>query len=302
MTLKCPNCGSTDLYYDPETGELICRKCGYVIETTIDVGKEWREFSLKDAETKRRAGSPTSLVKLSTGLSTEIGNIEDLYKLSEEERAEFMRLKKWQQRTTSSLERNLKIAMQELKRVTSQLNLPQTVEEEAGKIYLEAAEKGLIRGRSIETVVAACVYIACRKLEIPVTFEEIAQVANVNKKELGRTYRYIIRQLKIKILPISPVEYVHRFGALLNLPPEVIAKAVEIVEKARELDLTSGRGPQGIAAAALYIAATMYGIRKTQREIAEVAGVTEVTIRNRYKELVEKLGLQIEETTTKRRR
>jgi len=291
--LICPNCGSNNIIYDPDTGEYICKDCGYVLDISIDLGKEWREFTAKDMEAKRRTGSPIDLTKMGAGLSTEIGNIEDLYKLSDEDRLAFLRLRKWQQRTVSSLERNLRLAMTELKRIISQLELPEYIEKEAARLYLLAAEKGLVRGRSVETVVAACVYIACRKYEVPKTFDELAQAAGVNKKELGRTYRFLIRQLKIKIQPISPIEYVHRFGSQLGLPPEVIAKAVEILEEAKKKDLTSGRGPTGLAAAALYIATTLYGIRKTQREIAEIAGVTEVTIRNRYKELIEKLNINI---------
>ncbi len=290
--LVCPVCGSTEFVYNPQTSELVCKKCGYVIEEVPYLGREWRILEGDDFESKARTGGPMTYSKIASSLTTEIGKAEDLYALSDEERRMFERLRKWQQRSTSSYERNIKLAQQELKRLSSLLQLPQHVEETAMKLYLTAAEKGLIRGRSIESVVAACVYVACRMHDVPRTLDEVVKASGVYKKELGRTYRHLIRNLKIKITPIDVTEYVHRFAAILNLPPEVTAKAVEIVQKAKELDLTAGRGPAGIAAAAIYLAVFMHGIKKTQKEIAEVAGVTEVTVRNRYKELIEKLGLQ----------
>lgn len=295
-SLTCPVCSSHEFIYNPKTSELVCAKCGYVIEEVPYLGREWRVLEGEDFQTKARTGSPMSYSNIASSLTTEIGKAEELYQLSDEERKMFERLKKWQQRATSSYERNLKLAQQELKRLSSLLQLPPHVEETAMKLYLTAAERGLIRGRSIEAVIAACVYIACRLHDVPRTLDEVVKASGVHKKELGRTYRHLTRHLKIKILPIDVTEYVHRFSAILKLPPEVTASAIEIVQKAKDQDITAGRGPAGIAAAAIYLACVMHGIKKTQKEIAEVAGVTEVTVRNRYKELIDKLGLhEIEE-------
>ena len=232
------------------------------------------------------------------GLSTVIDwRNKDSYgkDLSANKRAQLYRLRKWQRRirVSNASERNLAFALSELDRITSKLGLPRHVRENAAIIYREAVEKGLIRGRSIEGVVAAAIYAACRKCRVPRTLDEIAEASRVDRKEIGRTYRFLARELGIKLTPTNPIDYVPRFASELGLPGEVESKAIQILQKAAEKGLTSGRGPTGVAAAAIYIASVLLGCRRTQREVAEVAGVTEVTIRNRYKELTEHLDIDV---------
>ncbi|MFQ5974967.1 MAG: hypothetical protein ACE5J5_01440, partial [Candidatus Hydrothermarchaeales archaeon] len=154
-------------------------------------------------------------------------------------------------------------------------------------------EKKLVRGRSIEGVVAAAIYSACRQCNVPRTLEEVSQAAQMNRKEIGRVYRYVARELGFSLNPTTPMDYVPRFISELKLPFEVQKKAVEILESAMEAQLTSGKGPTGMAAAGIYIASVLQGERVTQKEVAETAGVTEVTIRNRYKDIVETLEIEI---------
>jgi transcription initiation factor TFIIB len=144
----------------------------------------------------------------------------------------------------------------------------------------------------MESVIAACIYAACRSYNIPRTLDEIADASDVERKEIGRTYRFIVRKLKIKVKPSSPKDYISRFSSILHLSPKTQNEALKILKKADISELTSGRGPAGIAAAALYVAALINDEKKTQREVADVAGITEVTIRNRYKELTERLGIE----------
>ena len=174
----------------------------------------------------------------------------------------------------------------------SYLKLPKSVEEESSKIYAMAVQRGLVRGRSMESVVAGALYAACRRHEVPRTLDELSDASGIEKKEIGRTYRFITRELGISILPSNPADYIPRFASALKISPEAQSESVEILEKAQKEELTSGRGPTGIAAAALYVSALLHGEKRTQREVADVAGVTEVTIRNRYKELQEKLNLE----------
>ena len=201
-------------------------------------------------------------------------------------------MRKWQRRISTPIERNIKFALTELRRIAAQLNLPQILTEEAARIYRIAAENGLVRGRSMESVVAGSTYIACKKYKIPRTLREIADVFPLDVKEVGKTYRFVCRQLGIKILPPDPLDYVYRFANELELPANVQTRAVGIIEGAQKMEITSGKGPTGIAAAALYIASLIEDEKRTQREVADVAGVTEVTIRNRYKELLKKLDLE----------
>ncbi|MCD6464663.1 transcription initiation factor IIB [Candidatus Woesearchaeota archaeon] len=299
---RCPECGSVNLYWNREKGEIICRDCGLVIEEKmIDLGREWRELDSESSEHRRRAGAPLTYMQFDQGLGTEIGTKKDLFSFGSKKKNKFFRLRKWQQRVSTAIERNLKLALAELRRVSSYLKIPSAVEAEASRIYTLAAQKGLVRGRSMESVVAGALYAACRRHDVPRTLDEIAEASRIDKKEIGRTYRFITRELGITILPSNPVDYIARFASTLGLKPETQSKAIEIIEKAQKIELTSGRGPTGIAAAALYVAALINGEKKTQREVADVAGVTEVTIRNRYKELLEKLDLEKEMKKVKRR-
>ena len=205
------------------------------------------------------------------------------------------RLRKWQRRIRVSgpTERNLAFALSEIDRNSSSLSIPRSVRENASVIYRGAVNKKLIRGRSIEGVAAASIYIVCRRCNLPRTLEEIAEVANITKKDVGRTYRFLARELKIKLPPTSPADYIPRFASEIGISSEAQSKAIEIINGAIDKKLTSGKGPTGVAAAALYIASVLLGERKTQREIAEIDGVTEVTIRNRYKELSENLDMGV---------
>ena len=301
---KCPECRGINLFFNREKGEVICNDCGLVVEEKmVELGQEWREFSDDGGDSnRRRTGAPMTYTQYDQGLGTEIGQKADLYRLKEKEKSKFFRLRKWQYRISTAIERNLKLALAELKRVSSYLKLPSSVEEEAARIYTLAVQRGLVRGRSMESVVAGALYAACRRHEVPRTLDELGEASSIEKKEIGRTYRFVTRELGISVMPSNPADYIARFASSLKLNPETQSKAVEILEMAQNHELTSGRGPTGIAAAALYVAALMHGEKRTQREVADVAGVTEVTIRNRYKELLDKLNLNKEVKKIKKNR
>jgi len=290
---KCPECGSTDVFWDRNRGEVSCRGCGFVLEDKrIDFTQEWRDFDSESGESKRRVGSPLTFTKHDKGLSTKIGKAGDLTKMKPSERRMYYRMRKWQTRISTPIERNLKYSLAELKRISSFLDVPKIAEEDAAMIYRMAAEKGLVRGRSMESVVAGALYASCRRHGVPRTLDEISNAFPLDKKEIGKTYRFICRELRIRILPTSPQDYIHRFASELKLSPKTVSTSIDIMKKANEMEITSGKGPMGIAAASLYVAALLVGEKKTQREVADVAGVTEVTIRNRYKELLDKLKLE----------
>lgn len=289
---KCPECGSSHLIYDESRGEVICGDCGLLVEEKmVDTTHELRQFD--KSEKKSRGGAPISMQKFDKGLTTNVGEISDIYKLnSTKQTRKFLRLKKWQERVSTSIERNLRLAMAELRRVASYLDLPSVIRDEASRVYNFVLQRGLVRGRSMESVIAACVYAACRSYNIPRTLDEISIASEVERKEIGRTYRFIIRKIGIKVKPSSPKDYISRFASTLHLSPKSQNEALNILKKAEVSELTSGRGPAGIAAAALYVAALLNDEKKTQREVADVAGITEVTIRNRYKELLDRLNLE----------
>jgi transcription initiation factor TFIIB len=294
--LVCPECGGTQFIEDPVRGEMICSNCGLVVqEEMIDVGQEWRAFDSEQMARRARGGAPLTFTKHDKGLTTEIGKgVGELYKVAGRKRAQYYRLTKWHKRLIRSKDRNLSFALSELQRIASYLNLTRSVHEKIAKYYEETVNKGLVRGRSIESVIAALTYAVSREEGSPRTLDEISEASGVDKREIGRTYRYIARELKIRILPADPITYVPRFCSMLGLSDKVQAKAIQILKKAKKLDVSSGKGPTGVAAAAIYIASVLVGERRTQREIADTCSITEVTIRNRQKELVEKLGIEEE--------
>jgi transcription initiation factor TFIIB len=298
--IHCPECSSSHLAFDEARGELVCEECGLVLdEGMIDQGPEWRAFDMEQGERRARTGAPMTYTIHDKGLSTTIGwKNKDSYgkSIPTKNRAQLYRLRKWQRRirVSNATERNLAYALGELDRMASGMGLPRNVRETAAMIYRKAVNKNLIRGRSIEGVVAASLYAACRQCGVPRTLDEIANSSRVSRKEIGRTYRFMTRELKLKLMPTRPQDYVSRFCSELKLSGEVQSKAIDILKEAAAKELTSGRGPTGVAAAAIYIASIVCNERRTQREVADVAGVTEVTIRNRYKELTEKLGIDVE--------
>jgi transcription initiation factor TFIIB len=295
----CPECGSDKVIRDYDAGEIVCMDCGYVVATKLaDRGPEWRAFDDEQRAKRTRVGAPMTYTIHDKGLSTMIDwHDRDIYgkRLSPGQKAQVYRLRKWQRRirVSDATERNIAFALSEISKISNGLSLPKNIVETASVIYRKAVKERLIRGRSIQGVTAASIYVACRKCGLPRTLEEIAQASNLNKKEVGRSYRFLVKELNYFIPPLKPSQCITKFSNQLTMPGIVEEIAHKILSTAKELKLTSGRGPTGIAAAASYIASVLTGERKTQREIAEIAQVTEVTIRNRYKELVERLAFEI---------
>jgi transcription initiation factor TFIIB len=290
--------------FDPEEltrtadGDLIHEETGLIVEEDqIDRGPEWRAFNHSERQSKSRVGAPTTQTMHDKGLTTTIDwKDQDAYgrSISSEKRSQMHRLRKWQERirTKDAGERNLQFALSEIDRMASALGIPRSVREVASVIYRRALDEDLIRGRSIEGVATACLYAACRKEGIPRSLEEISEVSRVERKEIGRTYRYVSQELGLEMRPVDPKKYVPRFASELELSEEVQAKAKHIIETTAEQGLLSGKSPTGFAAAAIYAASLLCNEKKTQREVADVAQVTEVTIRNRYQEQIEAMGFR----------
>ncbi len=297
--LRCPVCGSNELVKDPERGEITCTNCGWVIvDHVIDQGPEWRAFNEEQRLKRARAGSPLSPLKPNQGLSTMIDwRNKDVSgkSLSPEKRPQMSRLRRLNKIISVSepSEKNFMIAFAEIERIVAQLGLPKTIADEAAILYRKAAKKRLIKGRSIESMAAACIYAACRMHKIPRSLDEISDSARADKREIGRSYRLLAKEILLKIPPSQATDYVPRLVSALKLPVEVEQLAIRIIKEAYTLRLTSGRMPKGLAAAAVYLAAILMNQKRTQREIASNANVTEVTVRNRFKELMEKLQFEI---------
>ncbi len=293
---KCYSCGSTNLIKDHETGETVCADCGLVqYEASLDMGPEWRAFDEEQKKARTRVGPPQSHRYHDKGLGTTIGWMDkDAHgkSLKPEQKAQAFRLRKWQKRARvqSSDERNIAYALTLINGIGENLNLPSQVLDNAYINYKKAVKRKLIRGRSIQQVAAATVYLACRLCGINRTLEEVAEAASLKKKDVGKQYRFIVKEFEYWNIPQQKASnYVSRLCS--SMEQEEIS--YKILNAAKKANLTSGRGPIGIAAAATYIAGVLCGKKVTQREIAERAGVTEVTIRNRYKDLMDELLFEI---------
>jgi transcription initiation factor TFIIB len=272
--LTCPECDG-QLATDEERGETVCSDCGLVVEEdSIDRGPEWRAFDSKEKDEKSRVGAPTTNMMHDKGLSTNIGwQNKDAYgkTLSSRQREKMQRLRTWNERF----------------RMASALGLPENVRETASVIYRRALDEDLLPGRSIEGVSTASLYAAARQAGTPRSLDEISAVSRVEKDEIARTYRYVVRELSLEIQPADPESYVPRFASDLGLSDEAERRARDLLKTAKEQGVHSGKSPVGLAAAAVYAASLLTNEKVTQSEVSEVANISEVTIRNRYHELLE---------------
>jgi len=292
---RCPECGGEDLLQDYERGEVVCGSCGLVVRVNVmDLGPEWRAFTQEEREGRSRVGVPASYSIHDKGLSTVINRVNrDAFgrELPLSTRIQMLRLRKWQirSRVHSSIDRNLSQAMAELDRLSDRVHVPTSVKEKAAVVYRRALDKGLVRGRSISAIAAASLYAACRLTNTPRTLKEISEVSIVKKKDVARCYRLLLKELGL-VMPITdPIRCVPKIASRIGVEERVQQTAVGILKECQALKLCSGKDPMGLASAALYVACVKESERKTQKEIAEAAGVTEVTIRNRYNGLMRAL-------------
>ena len=296
---KCPECTSKNLIHDYDTGETICGDCGLVLyEQMLDKGPEWRAFTQQEKASRSRVGSPTSYSVHDKGLSTAISQVDrDAFgrKLPLATRLQMWRLRKWQirSRVHSSIDRNLAQAMSELERLTGKVYVSPPIKEKAALIYRKALDKGLVRGRSINAIAAASLYAACRGSGTPRTLREIAEASLVDRKDVARCYRLLLRELDVQMPVADPLTYLSKIAEKNGISGKTQGAAIAILREARRKRAAAGKDPMGLAAAALYIACLQNSEKKTQKDIAEAAGVTEVTIRNRYKSLKMQLHLEI---------
>jgi transcription initiation factor TFIIB len=296
---KCPECGSSNLIHDYDTGETVCGDCGLVLyEQMMDKGPEWRAFTQEEKASRSRVGVPTSYSVHDKGLSTAISQVDrDAFgrKLPLSTRLQMWRLRKWQirSRVHSSIDRNLAQAMAELDRLSDKVYIPPPIKEKAAVTYRKALDKGLVRGRSIAAIAAAALYAACRGSGTPRTLREIAEASLVDKKDVARCYRLLLRELEVHMPIADPLTYVSKIAERTGISGKTQGLAIQILREARKKRAAAGKDPMGLAAAALYIACLQTNEKKTQKDIAEAAGVTEVTVRNRYKTLKKQLSLEL---------
>lgn len=293
----CSMCKSGKTVTDPESGELICRNCGLVISDKAQESRpEWRAFTSEEANDRSRTGIPSSLARHDMGLSTVIGRTDKDASgraIDISMRSTMGRLRAWDFRTQahSPTDRNLRQAFSELDRLKDKLRLSDAVVEKTAYIYRKAQERGLVRGRTISAMVGAAIYIACRETGASRTLKDIAEIGNIKRKDLARIYRIVVMELDLKIPMIDPMKCIVRVANRANLSERTKRMAMSIMKNVIKSGISAGKDPMGLAASVLYLACLNSGESKTQTDIADAAGVTEVTVRNRYKNLKSQLDL-----------
>jgi len=292
-TEHCPDCGSHKFFVNKEKGELICKNCSFVVEDAlVDFGKDSRAFDDDSLQENSRTGAPFD-PRVTDNLATQIGNSSDIAKLSGKTRALIQRIKKKNNWTSNSFEQNLNTAMGIMRIIAGNMSVPSSVEKDAAVMYRRVAEKNLAMRSSIENLVVATLYIACKMHGIPRPMREFSLSSKVDLKTLGKTYKLVLRHTGLKIQPVSPMDYVSKLSSALKFTPKVQTKTVKMIEKMEKMALTSGLSPLSVSSAALYMTSILEGEKRTQKQFAEVTNITETTLRNRCKSLSKKLGIKL---------
>ena len=280
---KCPECGFNIVTGNKET---YCDSCGLIIkENIVDLGPEWRSYDSEQAQKRIRTGPPPSYQIHDKGLRLP---------------CDFP--KQVQAAGKSTNEISLTFALSEIGRMASALRLPENIRESASLLYREAMKEKLIKGRRIEAVTSAILYIVCRQYGVPRTLEEIKQVSWENKeKKIYKAVNLLLQKLNLKIPPASPCDFVFRFCSLLELSAETEIKALKITKETSKLN-NNGQLPTGVTAGAIYIAAALNNEYRAKKEIAEITGVSIPTIFDRSKEISKQLDIDMPETKNRKRR
>jgi transcription initiation factor TFIIB len=297
----CPVCKSDLLIItDPESGEDICNGCGMIVLDKIqNINQpEWRAFSNEERNDRSRTGIPTSLAIHDMGLATVIGRSDrdaSGKKIDAAMHATMQRLRTWDSRAPihASSDKSLIGAFNELHILKDKLALPYAVVEKAAYIYRKAQYKKLSRGRLVSGLMAASVYAACRDMSTLRTLKDIAAASNIKRKHLAKAYRLLLIELDIKVPLVDQIKCIAKVANKANLSEKTKRQAISIINEVRrkdnEISYSAGKNPMGLAATILYLSCLKTGENKTQLDIAQAAGITEVTLRNRYKDLKSRL-------------
>lgn len=283
---------------DVNTGEIVCSNCGATINPMmIDTGAEWRSFDTAQKEKRSRASGAIKDAKVSKGLTTEIDRYDRDAKgggFEVERKVELYRMRRLQTRSrmSDSAGRNLSIALPELDRMCSLLNLGETIKEECAHLYRQAVDKGFVKGRSIESIIGAIICYVTRKKGVPRTLEEIGEKSGIPKKEIGRSYKHILKSMHLKSPRTSVEDYITLYASKIGISNTAEEKAREIFKEAKKYGITAGRGPPGVAAAIISLACEQIGEDFPKKELLDLAGITMSTLHTRQEEIKRKLKLK----------
>lgn len=280
---SCPECGGLiqDFY---ERGETVCKSCGLIVfERSLDISHSGiRAYTKQEKDKKERTGCPISILMPDIGLSTIIDR-------SKIKNPDLRRAAKWNTHMTWE-KRNMLIAITELKRIGSNLNFPERVKKAAIRLYKEVFKRKLLRGRSINGMVAACSYFICKDEKVPITLQEILDEASINANIVKKCYKILVRELNLKSSHIDPISLIPRYCADLDLGIEIEKETIKVLRNYISKSSICGKDPKGLCAGSIYLVAKLKNRKVSQKEISRIINVTEVTLRSRYKELLKSIS------------
>lgn len=303
-SLKCSACNNLTqrTITDPESGEIICSNCGIVILDRIEdyVHEERRAHSMEEVYARSRTGAPASLAFHDKGLCTIIGkaNIDASGKILDASiLPQIEKLRKWNAwvNVHKSSDRNLRRAFQRLDVLKDKLGLTDSIVEKTAYMFRKVHERQLVRGRTIDGMLAAAVYIVCREMGTSITLKDIAVASNLTYKDISRNYGVLVFELDIKIPLVDPMKCIVKVANRLGINERTKMRAMGIMNEVIKKEMSSGKVPMGLAGAVLYLTCQMAGQYVSQTSIAAASGVTEVTIRNRFKDLIKLNSLHYRE-------
>lgn len=292
------NCKKNLVVTDLHTGEIACSSCGSVSsEKMIDQTAETTGLNSEQYQSNSRVGMKTSLKMADRGLSTIIESQDrdsTGKSLSNENRRMFYRLRMWDRNSRSAISvKSFQKAFTLLDGIGSKLALPESVIEETAYLFRKIASKKILAGRSTASILCATVYATCRLTDTPRTLQDVADAGNIKKKNLQRIYRFIVKELDLHPEAYNPTEFVNRISKAVNISEKTERLAFKILNLSIQNKVSTSKNPMAMAAAAVNLASVMNHEKVTQLKISEASGISAVTIRDRTKEIKEKIGGEI---------
>ncbi|HEY7079116.1 MAG TPA: transcription initiation factor IIB [Nitrososphaeraceae archaeon] len=287
--LICSGCSKGHLIADIDTGETICDNCG-LVHVTESQDRAASTASVAYPARSNAGVSNFALIYKDLEYSTLIDRANTDargHKLDPSTLSRMQRLRTWdfRLRTDSNAARNIKQALNELDALKDKLGLPDSALEKASYIYRKAQVKGLVHGRSVSAILSTAVYIACREMGTPRTLKEISVIANLERKDIARDYRLLVSELDLQIPLLDPMKCIVGVANRINISEKTKRLALDSMNEIIRNEISAGKNPMGLAATVLYVSCLKNRENKTQADIARAAGITEVTIRNRYSDL-----------------
>ncbi|XP_003386928.1 PREDICTED: transcription initiation factor IIB-like [Amphimedon queenslandica] len=281
FNLRCNDHPDAHLIEDYHAGDMVCPECGLVVgDRVIDVGSEWRTFSNeRNATDRSRVGAAENPLLDGHELSSFIAPVTGRPGTNDSGKS----FPKFSKSGVSAGDKSLMTAFKEIANMADRLNLPRSIVDRGNALFKQVNDEKTLKGRANDAVAAACLYIACRQEDVPRSFKEICAVSRHSKKEIGRCFKLIRQAANPAMNTVSTTDFMSRYCTNLGLPLPVQKAASFIAQKAVELDLAPGRVYLSVAAASIYMASQASDIKKTQKEVGDVVGVADSTIRQSYR-------------------